>query len=469
MLEKSVYPGRKMKEEHIKYLKEIAGEEKVITDPEDKICYGYDSTRLDFMPDAIVKVADAKQISDIMKFANENRIPVTPRGAATGLSGGCLAVNGGISLVMVEMNRILEVNNIDLLAEVEAGVITIDVDKAANKFGLFYPPDPGSLKTSTIGGNIAENAGGLRGLKYGVTKDYVNEVEVVLPTGEIINTGARTVKSVAGYNLVDLLVGSEGTLGIVTKAVLGLLPIPPAKASILANFSNMEDAAKTVRDIVAGGVITATLEFLDNVTINAIEDYLGIGLDRSIGAMLLIEVDGHKGAVEVEAEVVKKVCKANNAVSISLATSDAERDRLWSARRAALASLARIRPSTILEDATVPRSRIVELVEVVNDLASKYDLQIGTFGHAGDGNLHPTFLTDLRDPAEEEKVEKAIEELFVETVKLDGTLSGEHGIGLTKAKFLKLEVSEDAYALMKKIKNTFDPNNILNPGKLLVY
>jgi glycolate oxidase len=421
------------------------------------------------MPDAIVKVSNAQQISDILKFANENKIPVTPRGAATGLSGGCLAVNGGISLVMVEMNRILEVNNIDLLAEVEAGVITIEVDRAANKFGLFYPPDPGSLKTSTIGGNIAENAGGLRGLKYGVTKDYVNEIEVVLPTGEIINTGARTVKSVAGYNLVDLLVGSEGTLGIVTRAVLGLLPIPPDKASILANFSGMGDAAKTVRDIVAEGVITATLEFVDNVTINAIEDYLGIGLDRSIGAMLLIEVDGYKGAVDVEAEVVKKVCKANNAVSVKLATSDAERDKLWSARRAALSSLARVRPSTILEDATVPRSRIVELVEVVNNLASKYDLQIGTFGHAGDGNLHPTFLTDLRDKTEEEKVEKAIEELFVETVKLDGTLSGEHGIGLTKAKFLKLEVSEDAYALMKKIKNTFDPNNILNPGKLLVY
>jgi glycolate oxidase len=458
-----------MKEKHIKYLKEIAGGEKVVTDLEDKICYGYDSTRLDYMPDAIVKVSNAQQISDILKFANENKIPVTPRGAATGLSGGCLAVNGGISLVMVEMNRILEVNNIDLLAEVEAGVITIEVDRAANKFGLFYPPDPGSLKTSTIGGNIAENAGGLRGLKYGVTKDYVNEIEVVLPTGEIINTGARTVKSVAGYNLVDLLVGSEGTLGIVTRAVLGLLPIPPDKASILANFSGMGDAAKTVRDIVAEGVITATLEFVDNVTINAIEDYLGIGLDRSIGAMLLIEVDGYKGAVDVEAEVVKKVCKANNAVSVKLATSDAERDNLWSARRAALSSLARVRPSTILEDATVPRSRIVELVEVVNNLASKYDLQIGTFGHAGDGNLHPTFLTDLRDKTEEEKVEKAIEELFVETVKLDGTLSGEHGIGLTKAKFLKLEVSEDAYALMKKIKNTFDPNNILNPGKLLVY
>ncbi|MBM3706267.1 MAG: glycolate oxidase subunit GlcD, partial [Actinobacteria bacterium] len=287
-------------------------------------------------------------------------------------------------------------------------------------------------------------------------------------TGEIINVGAVTVKSVAGYNLVDLIVGSEGTLAIVTKAILGLLPIPPARVSMLATFDEMTQAAKTVRDIVAEGVITATLEFVDNVTVNAIEDYLKIGLDRTIGAMLLIEVDGQKGAVDIEAETVRKVCSRNNCISFKTATSAAERDALWSARRAALSSLARIRPSTILEDATVPRSRIVELVEAVNRIAAKYNIMIGTFGHAGDGNLHPTILTDLRDRQEEKRVEKAIEEIFVETIKLNGTLSGEHGIGLTKAKFLKLEISEDAYRLMKNIKKTFDPNNILNPGKLFL-
>jgi glycolate oxidase len=457
-----------MKDEQIKYLAEIAGEDKVLTDIEDKICFGYDSTRLEYMPDVIVRVNGTEQVSRIMKFANEEKIPVTPRGAATGLSGGCLTVNGGISLVMVDMNRIIGVNKIDLLAEVEAGAITIDVDKAASKYGLFYPPDPGSLKTSTIGGNIAENAGGLRGLKYGVTKDYVNALEVVLPTGEIINTGTKTVKSVVGYNLVDLMVGSEGTLGIVTKAVLGLLPAPPARASILATFADMLEAAKTVRDIVAAGVITATLEFVDNVTINAIEDYLKIGLDRSIGAMLLIEVDGQQGAVDIEAAVVTRVCNHNSALSCKEATSDEERNKLWAARRAALSSLARIRPSTILEDATVPRSRIVELIEAVKSIAKKYDIMIGTFGHAGDGNLHPTILTDLRDGREEAKVEKAIEEIFIETIKLDGTLSGEHGIGITKAKYLKLEISEDVYQLMKRIKKAFDPNNILNPGKMFL-
>jgi glycolate oxidase len=457
-----------MKESQIKYLKNIAGEEKVLTEPEDKICYGYDSTRLEYIPDAVVKVSNAGQVSDILKFANQFMIPVTPRGSATGLSGGCLAANGGISLVMVEMNRIFDVNSVDLIIEAEAGSVTIDVDRAANKYGLFYPPDPGSLKTSTIGGNIAENAGGLRGLKYGVTKDYVNEIEVVLPTGEIIKTGSKTVKSVSGYNLVDLIVGSEGTLGIVTKAVLGLLPVPPEKASILANFSDMKDAAKTVRDIVAKGVITATLEFIDNVTINAIEDYLAIGLDRRAGAMLLIEVDGQKGSVDIEAEIIKKVCRDNNSESVKLATSESERDILWSARRAALSSLARVKPSTILEDATVPRSRIVELIEVINNISAKYDLHIGTFGHAGDGNLHPTILTDLRDKEEEKRVEEAIEELFIETVKLEGTLSGEHGIGLTKAKFLKLEISDDAFNLMKRLKAAFDPNNILNPGKFLI-
>ncbi len=457
-----------MKEEHVKYLEEIAGRDKVVTDIEDKICFGFDSTRLQYLPDVIVKVKDSRQISSILKFANEYKIPVTPRGAATGLSGGCLAVNGGILLVLLEMNRIYEVNPIDLLIEVEAGAITVDVDKAASKYKLFYPPDPGSIKTSTIGGNIAENAGGLRGLKYGVTKDYVNSMEVVLPTGEIINIGTRTVKSVVGYNLVDLMVGSEGTLGVVTKATLGLLPVPPARASLLALFNNLTEAAKSVRDIVAEGVITATLELVDNVTINAIEDYLKIGLDRNVGAMLLIEVDGQQGSVDIEAEVIKKVCAQNNALSCKLAASEKERDVLWSARRAALSSLARIKPSTILEDATVPRSRIVELVEAVNSIAKKYDIMIGTFGHAGDGNLHPTILTDLRDKEEEKKVEKVIEEIFIETVKLDGTLSGEHGIGLTKARFLKLEISDEVYKLMKKIKQALDPNNILNPGKLFV-
>jgi glycolate oxidase len=420
------------------------------------------------MPDVIVKVNDSQQISSIMKFANEFKIPVTPRGSATGLSGGCLAVKGGILLVMLEMNKVLKINTVDLQIEVEAGTITIDVDRIANKYGLFYPPDPGSLKTSTIGGNIAENAGGLRGLKYGVTKDYVNAMELILPSGEIVNVGAKTVKSVTGYNIVDLIVGSEGTLAIVARATLGLLPVPPARASLLATFADTTDATKTVKDIVSEGVITATLEYIDNVTINAIEDYLKIGLDRGIGAMLLIEVDGQKGTVDVEAEIVKKVCARNNAIFCKLATSDVERDTLWSARRAALSSLARVRPSTILEDATVPRSKIVELVEAVNNIASRYNLIIGTFGHAGDGNLHPTILTDLRNKEEEKRVEKAIEEIFIETVKLDGTLSGEHGIGLTKAKFLKLEISEEVYNLMKRIKQTFDPNNILNPGKLFV-
>ncbi|MBU4293910.1 MAG: FAD-binding protein [Actinobacteria bacterium] len=457
-----------MKEEHVKYLEEIAGQDKVLTDIEDKICFGFDSTRLQYLPDVIVKVKDSRQISSILKFANEYKIPVTPRGAATGLSGGCLAVNGGILLVLLEMNRIYYVNPIDLLVEVQAGAITVDVDKAASKYKLFYPPDPGSMKTSTIGGNIAENAGGLRGLKYGVTKDYVNSMEVVLPTGEIIDIGTRTVKSVTGYNLVDLMVGSEGTLGVVSKATLALLPIPPARASLLALFNNLTEAAKTVRDIVAEGVITATLELVDNVTINAIEDYLKIGLNRNVGAMLLIEVDGQQGSVDIEAEVIKKVCAQNNALSCKLAASEKERDVLWSARRAALSSLARIKPSTILEDATVPRSRIVELVEAVNNIAKKYDIMIGTFGHAGDGNLHPTILTDLRDKEEEKKVEKVIEEIFIETVKLDGTLSGEHGIGLTKARFLKLEISDEVYKLMKKIKHALDPNNILNPGKLFV-
>jgi glycolate oxidase len=364
------------------------------------------------------------------------------------------------------MDRVLDINPVDLLIDVESGVITAEVDLAAQKYGLFYPPDPGSVKTSTIGGNIAENAGGLRGLKYGVTKDYVNAMEVVLPTGEIVNFGTRTVKGVTGYDLVDLMVGSEGTLGIVTGATLRLLPIPPARASLLALFETMNDAARTVRDIISGGVITSTLEIVDNVTINAIEDYLKIGLDRSIGAMLLIEVDGQQGAVDVESGIIRKVCKKNNAASCKMATSEHEKEELWTARRAALSSLARVRPSTILEDATVPRSRLVEMIEAIDKIAKKHGLTIGTFGHAGDGNIHPTILTDLRDSREAKKVEDATEDIFKEAVKLGGTLSGEHGIGLTKVKYLKLEIAPETYKLMKKLKDAFDPNNILNPGKM---
>lgn len=455
-----------MEKNYIPELQQIVNPENVITSFEERLTYSYDSTRLEYMPEVVVKVKTAEQISQIMKLANEYKIPVTPRGAATGLSGGCLCVKGGISLVMVEMNKILDINPVDLLVTVESGVITESVSKAVEHLKLFYPPDPGSMKSSTIGGNIAENAGGLRGLKYGVTKDYVNSMEIVLPTGEIVNMGSNTVKAVTGYNLVDLICGSEGTLGVITKATLGLLPVPADRASILAFFKDMTDAAKTVRDIVAEGIITATLEIVDKVTINAIEDFLKIGLDRTVGAMLLIEVDGQKGAVGIEADIVSKVCKSNNALSVREAKSAQERDKLWEARRASLSSLSRIKPSTILEDATVQRSRIVELVEAVNEIAQKYGMMIGTFGHAGDGNLHPTILTDLRIPEEAEKTEKVIEEIFKATIALGGTLSGEHGIGITKAQYLKLELSKPVYDLMEKIKNAFDPNDILNPEKM---
>ncbi len=349
---------------------------------------------------------------------------------------------------------------------VEPGVITQKLNDEVARRGLMYPPDPSSMKTSTMAGNVAENAGGLRGLKYGVTKDYVMGLEVVTPTGDILQTGTKTVKTATGYNLTQLFVGSEGTLGIMTKIIVKLIPAPEHQESVLAIFQDMSQAAQTVADIIKAGVVPATLEFMDHTTINAVEDYKKIGLPREAGAILLIETDGVREAAIKEIGRVEEICEKNSAMNIQKARDDAEREAIWQARRAALSALARVRPTTILEDATVPRSRIPDMVKGVRDIAKKYRIQIGNFGHAGDGNLHPTILTDARDKEEFARVEKAIEEIFDLALALEGTISGEHGIGSTKARFLEREVGAAGMEAMKRIKQALDPNGILNPGKM---
>lgn len=435
--------------------------------PEQRAAYAYDGTAtLRAEPAAVVFPVDTAQVSGVLKFAAARRIPVVTRGSGTGLSGGSVPVAGCLVLCLTKMNRILEVDAENLTLLAEAGVVTADVAAAAAGVGLFYPPDPGSMKISTIGGNVAENSGGLRGLKYGVTRDYVMGLEVVLPDGEVMWTGNKCVKDVAGYTLRDLFIGSEGTLGIITKVLLKLIPPPASRKTMLAVYDNMENAAKTVSAIIKAKIIPCTLEFLDKVTINCVEDYAGIGLPREAEALLLIESDGHPAAVEEEAAAMAAIAKANGAGEVKIAATAEEAASLAAARRTAFSALARVGPTTILEDATVPRNRLPEMVRCIQETGRRHNLKIGTFGHMGDGNLHPTFLTNEKNEEEMHRVEEAMKEIFARAVELGGTITGEHGVGLAKKDFLPAAVGELNVGVMRSIKAAFDPQGILNPGKI---
>lgn len=434
---------------------------------EELLAYSYDGTAaLQALPAAIVFPADTAQVSAVMKFALAHQTPVVTRGSGTGLSGGSVPVEGCIILCLTKMNRILEVDveNLTLLAE--AGAITADIANAATASGLFYPPDPGSMKISTIGGNVAENSGGLRGLKYGVTRNYVMGLEVVLPDGEIMWTGNKCVKDVAGYTLRDLFIGSEGTLGVITKVLLKLIPTPAARQTMLALYDNMENAARTVAAIIKAKIIPCTLEFLDRVTINCVEDYAAIGLPREAEALLLIESDGYPAEVEEEIAAMAEIARRNGAAEVKIAASPEEAASLAAARRTAFSALARVGPTTILEDATVPRNRLPEMVRCIQEVGQRYRLKIGTFGHMGDGNLHPTFLTNETNQEEMHRVEEAMKEIFARAVELGGTITGEHGVGLAKKTFLPGAVGELNIELMRRVKEAFDPTGLLNPGKI---
>ncbi len=451
----------------INELKKIIAPEKVLTSREDMLSYAYDGTPLlQQLPEAVVIPETTEQISAILRLANREGFPVVPRGSGTGLSGGAIPVRGSVVILMSDWNQILEIDKANLTAWVQPGVRTQDFQRAAQEQGLFYPPDPGSQAICTIGGNVAENAGGLRGLKYGVTRDYVMGVEMVLPDGTVMMNGGKNVKNVAGYNLRDLIVGSEGTLGIFTRVLLKLIPKPAASKTMLALFDSLEQAAQSVSDIIAAHIIPCTMEFLDATTIRCVEDFAHIGLPTDAGALLLLESDGHPGQVADESAKMEEILKRNKATEIKVARNDAEADRLKTARRAAFSALARIRPTTILEDATVPRSELARLVNTVTGLAAKYDLMVGNFGHAGDGNMHPTVLTDERDKDEMERVELFFNELYEETLRLGGTITGEHGVGLAKKKYLEKMMSRPEMQVMRSIKKALDPNNILNPGKI---
>ncbi len=440
----------------------------LLTSTEDLIPYSFDGTAaMTQMPGAVVFARSAADVVAVLEIATRERIPVVTRGSGTGLSGGSLPVAGCIVLCTVRMNRILEVDRANLTMRVEPGVTTLQVAEAAAAVGLFYPPDPGSMKISTIGGNVAENSGGLRGLKYGITRNYVMGLEVILANGEVLTTGNKCVKDVAGYSIKDLFIGSEGTLGVITQVLLKLIPKPAAKKTLVATFDAMDAAAQTVSDLIAAQIIPCTLEFLDRTTIRCVEDYAKIGLPTDCEALLLMEADGHPAQVEEEARVMEEMARRNGCREIRIARDEAEANRLASARRSAFSALARVAPTTILEDATVPRSELAHMVRFVEQIAQKYRLRIGTFGHMGDGNLHPTFLTDERNHEEMERVHAAFQDIFNEAIRIGGTITGEHGVGVAKRDFLPKFAGDAQMRVMRELRRVLDPAGILNPGKVL--
>lgn len=438
-----------------------------LTSKEDLIPYSFDGTaQLSQMPLAVLFPETMAEVSSILKWASREKVPVVTRGSGTGLSGGSVPVDGSIVVCTARMNRILEVDAKNLTLRAQSGAITQEIAVEAERVGLFYPPDPGSMKISTIGGNVAENSGGLRGLKYGVTRDYVMGLEVVLADGSTLSLGNKCVKDVAGYSLKDLFIGSEGTLGFITEVLLKLVPIPKSRRTLLAVFERMIDAASTVSAIISQNIVPCTLEFLDRVTIQCVEDYAKIGLPTHAEAILLMETDGHPEATREEAEVMECIAREHGASEVKMAQSVEESVRLASARRSAFSALARVKPTTILEDVTVPRSELARMVQLIQEVAAKYKLKIGIFGHMGDGNLHPTFLTDERDHAEIEHVEHAMEEIFKLALDLGGTITGEHGVGLAKKSFFMKTRSQTELSVMATLKRSLDPIGILNPGKI---
>ncbi|MEW5913812.1 MAG: FAD-linked oxidase C-terminal domain-containing protein [Thermodesulfobacteriota bacterium] len=451
----------------IKKFIDILGADSVFDQESDLLTYSYDAAGLPGQaPWLAVRPRSLEQLGQTIKLCHLEGLPLTVRGAGTNLSGGAIPRPDGVVLLTSALKRIIEINQADMYAVVEPGVVTAQFFAAAMAQGLFYPPDPGSQAVSTLGGNVAENSGGLRGLKYGVTRDYVMGLSFFDSQGELVHTGARTVKCVTGYNLAGLMVGSEGTLGVFGRIILKLIPPPAAARAMVAMYERMQDASESVAAIIAARILPATLEFMDNFTIRTVEDYSQAGLPREAAALLLIEVDGHPAQVEEEAARVQEICRRHGA-KVQVAQDAAQRDKIWEARRAAIPALARLKPSIWLEDATVPRSQIPAMILSLTEIAAQHQLTIGTFGHAGDGNLHPTIVYDKRDPDQRQRVAAAVEAIFERALALGGTLSGEHGLGLTKVRFLANEVGPATIAWSRRLKAALDPKGILNPGKAI--
>ena len=454
----------------ISSLTKIVGKENIITDSEGVYAYSFDCAHIPFdkkYPRVIVLPENTNQVSDILKIANRRRIPVIARGAGSNHAGGCNPVKGGIILHFSKMNKILEINNQDLTCKVQPGVVVGDLQRAVRGIRLFFPPDPSNLAVSTIGGGIALSSGGPRAFKYGTFKDYVLDLEVVLADGSIIKTGSPTVKNVTGYNLTQLIVGSEGTLGIVTEATLRLIPAPETTNVMLAYFDTIESAVDAVSGIINNHMTPSVIDLIDKKTVQTIESFYPNGLLCDKEAVLLIEIDGDKASVKEQEEKILPICKEYGAQQIDCAQDELQKQKIWTARRSAFGACAQLAPNVITEDVVVPRSKIAQLSKGILEISKKYKLITMVMGHIGDGNIHPNFALDLRDETQKRNFEKAKEELFKLSVSLGGTLSGEHGIGCQKANFLPLALDKTTLTLMIQIKKVFDPNYILNPEKML--
>lgn len=445
----------------------IVGKSWFKDDPESLVSYSYDATPLyQSMPHGVIFPSSTEEVSSILKVCTKYKIPLIGRGAGSNLCAGVVPVQGGIVMVMKRMNKLIEIDEANLTATFQTGLITREFHQAVEARGLLYPPDPSSMIICTMGGNLALGAGGLRGLKYGTTKDYVLGMEAVLANGDVIRTGGKLVKDVAGYDLTRLLIGSGGTLAIITEATVKLVPKPQYRKAMLAVYSDLQAAAHTVSEIIAKRIIPCTLEFMDQATITVVEDFAKIGLPTHAEAVLVIEQDGDEAAVEKDIALMEEICRQEGAIEIVVAQTPEDGAKVLEARRSALSALSRLRPTTILEDATVPRSKIADMVREVQRIAKKYDVQICTFGHAGDGNLHPTAMTDARNEEEIARIEKAFDEIFEAAIQMGGTITGEHGVGMVKAPYLEWKVGAEGIRIMQRIKEAFDPDNIMNPGKM---
>ncbi len=452
-------------DKHFNELKKIVTDENIYKDKAHLIAYSYDATREHFRPDCVIFPRNEEDVSRVLKYCNQHKIAVTPRGAGSGFSGGALPVNGGIVLALEKhMNKILEIDKQNLVAVVEPGVINKTLQNEVEKLNLFYPPDPASENYSTLGGNVSENAGGMRAAKYGITKDFVLALKAVLPNGEIIRAGKKTIKDVAGYNIAGILIASEGTLAVITEITLKLLPKPKMKKTLMGIFPSVNDAMNAVYKTMASGVTPVAMEFLDNLTIKAVEKKFNIGLPIDAGAILISDIDGNLEVdLNFQLEIIEKTFKENGCSSFKVAKNQKEVDDIWFARKNASQSITIYGEKKLNEDITVPRSALPKLLEEIEKIANKYDLKIPCFGHTGDGNVHTNVMVNF------DKIDighKAIEEIFKVTVELGGTLSGEHGIGLSKAPFMHLAFTKAELDLFRSIKRAFDPNNILNPGKM---